>query len=434
MSRVRSRRGTRSWTALDVWVACGVLAFTVLPLFLATAARPTDIQKLAQAVVFAGIFATAPLVLLPKPHAAYRALVIIYGTAALFAVPALTQRYFKLDWFFGDILLLTAPVLLGVGIERASRRRPELPHTVLKAFCVSLFITACIASQFPDPLDHYRFQAPAPMVMAAAWAGLVAPKSGHRLLLAVASLGILGYLTWESQWRSSAGVFLAIGLFTIAYVLRGHAKVLFVVSVGSLVILFVGFGGMDLLPGGDGAESDNRIVATFQEGGPGNDSSTTFRFVEMHAAIATAQEEWNPVNLLLGGGHGATYNFYQLAVMPESHDFEGRNSEDGRVHNIHLGFVMLGYRYGILGYALAGVLGFLTLRHAIRAARAGDFAVYVPAAGILGCIILLLANNVTTQIHYSLTVAILIPLIARAVDGTSSALAWPDKAADKVRY
>ncbi len=341
---------------LEVWLVVSFLACSLLPIYLATAARPTSSQKVAQALVFGWIFITALPVLLGSARKRVTGPVLaVYGVMVLFAVPAITQRYFRFSWFVGDVLLLSTPALLGLALHSVSEVRPDWPKKALQLTIGTLFVAAVVGSFFPDPYDHNRYSPPAPLLMAAVWVYLL-PKRGAKRMAALVGIPIVAVLTWNSQWRSSMMVFLFIGVVTLLFLLRGHGRMFVGLFVTGAAIVALGLG-VNLQPGP--GQSNNRIVETFQEGGLRNDSSTMFRFTEAQAVERTVKDEWILPNVLVGGGHGATYNIFYLSSLPESHRFEERNGSDGRVHNIHLGVVMLAYRYGMAGIGL--VLFFLLL-------------------------------------------------------------------------
>lgn len=66
-----------------------------------------------------------------------------------------------------------------------------------------------------------------------------------------------------------------------------------------------------------------------------------------------------PVYPLIGFGHGATYK-------PEASFMAPNVTEDGVVHNIHIGPVLLYFRYGIFGAALWGMMVWVLVRGFFR--------------------------------------------------------------------
>jgi hypothetical protein len=410
LHRTPIRAGSR-FGALELWVVLSLGAAALLPIYLATAARPTSGQKAAQAVVFAGIFLTALPVLLASARRRVTGPVLAtYGVMLVFAAPAITQRYFRPSWMIGDVLLLSTPILLGLALHSVAQRHPRLPHRALHLIVGSLFIAAVVASRFPDPLDSNRYNPPAPLLMCAVFVYVVTLRGVKRVAAGVA-IPVVAVLTWNSQWRSSFAVFALIGVVTVVLLLKQPMRLLFLWGCAVVLALVLGFG--LTLPAAGGSSSNNRIMETFQGGGIKNDSSTSFRFTEASAVIATAKQEWFFPNIVLGGGHGATYNLSNLAALPLSDRFVDRNGRDGRVHNIHLGALMLSYRYGLLGIAI--VLFFMyRIGLATRTSvRSKDYDCFMVTLATVGCAILHLANNVTTQIQFTVTVAVLIPLLAQ---------------------
>lgn len=399
------------WGVLEGWIIVSFGASALLPIFIATAARPTGAMKAAQALVFGWIFfSAAPVLLLAARRQITAQVLAVYGVMLLLATPVITQRYFSLSWVVGDMLLLSTPLLLGIALRSSSVIHPRLLDRLFEFTVATLLVAAVVGSFFPDPADSFRYSPPAPLLMAAVWMYFLT-KRGWAQAVAGLGVAVVAVLTWNSQWRSSALVFLFIGIVAVVFLVKGPARMMLALAMTALSAWLVLFG--IPLQGQGGGPSDNRIVETFQEGGLQNDSSTMFRFVEARAVAQTAGEEWNPVNLLIGGGHGATYNFNYLDVLPGSSRFEERNGSDGRVHNVHLGALMIAYRYGLFGIAFALTAVGLALRGVWRGAKHRDMNCFVAALAFVGCAQLHMANNVTTQIHFTVTAALLVPLLGR---------------------
>ncbi len=391
------------------WTYCAVISCSLLVLLFATSSRPTSTQKLAQAAVFLFLFVSAlPLLTLGLPQRVQRLTLLTYAAGLVLATPAITQYYFNYEWFIGDLLLVSVPLLIGIGLYAASLYKPRILIHALRAILACLFTAAIISRFFPDPLDSFRFVPPAPLLMAALWTYSFALKGVNRLIMAI-GLTMVAALTLQSQWRSSALVFAFIGIGAAFYFLRGRARSVIVAATTAAIcaLMFFGFS----LPGLSSFSGDSRLIQTFENGGLAQDSSTTFRFVEAKAVLATATAEWSPLNLPFGSGHGGTYDFSKLDRMPGSKNFGDRNGEDGRVHNIHLGPALLLYRYGVAG-ALFGLVATLTaVRRAIQAGREQEPEIFIVAVGMVGCILIGVANNVSTQIHFSLTAALFVALV-----------------------
>lgn len=396
--------GTSAW----VWICLILLMF--LPVVLATSARPTSLQKTVQAIVFAGIFVSAfPVLALLRNSRVNDGLIVTYVGVAALGAPALTQVYFDLEWFAGDVLLLAVPLLMGLGVYSKASVDERFAPLALQWTARFLLLAAVLASFFPDPLDSFRFVAPAPLLMSTLWVWSIV-KTGLSRWIAVAGVGLVGYLTLASQWRSSAMVFLLIGVGSAALLLRGRARLFAALLLGALAVTVAG---SNFSVAATGPLSNNRLVRTFQDGGLARDSSTGFRFVEAAAVRDTALAEWSPMNIPLGTGHGATYKLSNLAVMPRSANFGERNGQDGRVHNIHLGPAMVAYRYGLAGVLVAIFVFLYCCRRTLSSARDGDHNSLILSLAMIGCILLGVANNVTTQAHFTLTAALFLGIAAR---------------------
>ena len=300
MARTRpTKTGPHSLGVLELWIAVSFVACALLPIYLATSVRPTSAQKTGQALVFGWIFFTAlPVLLASAPRRATSPVLAVYAVMALFSAPVITQRFFSLAWAFGDVLLLIVPALLGIALHIVADTRPDWPRKALRLVVGTLAIAAVVGSFFPDPSDQNRYAPPAPLLMAAVWVYALTNR-GTRRLVAIAGIAVVAVLTLNSQWRSSAAVFLFIGVVTLLFLLRGHVRTFFALALGVGVVLVLGMGN-NFQPGG--GESNNRLIMTFQEGGLQNDSSTMFRFVEARAVGETVRDEWIPPISLLEGG------------------------------------------------------------------------------------------------------------------------------------
>jgi len=395
--------------ATSAWVWICLILLMALPVLLATSARPTTLQKVVQAAVFAGIFfSTFPALAMLRNSRVNSGLFVAYGGVAILGAPALTQVYFDLQWFAGDVLLLAVPLLMGIGVYAKASGDPNFADVALRWAAGLLLVAAVLASFFPDPSDSFRFVAPAPILMATFWVWSIA-KTGAARWFAIAATTLIGYLTFASQWRSSAVVFLMIGAAALMLLLRGRGRFFFALALAAVAIAV---GNASLTVEALGSGSSNRIIRTFQDGGLSNDSSTSFRFVEADAVKETAASEWSPLNIPFGTGHGATYKLSELSVMPRSANFQERNGQDGRVHNIHLGPAMVAYRYGLAGVLAVVFISIYCARRTLSSARQGDQNSLILSLAMIGCIILGVANNVTTQAHFTLTAALFLGIAA----------------------
>lgn len=336
-------------------------------------------------------------------------LIVTYVGVAALGAPALTQAYFDLEWFVGDVLLLAVPLLLGLGVYAKATTDTSFADAALKWSARFLLLAAVLASFFPDPLDSFRFVAPAPLLMATLWVWSIV-KTGIARWFAISGVCIVGYLTLASQWRSSAMVFLLIGAATLVLLLRGHARLFAGLLLG---VLAIGLASANLTLDASSPLSNNRLVRTFEDGGLARDSSTGFRFVEAAAVRDTALTEWSPFNIPLGAGHGATYKLSNLAVMPRSANFDERNGQEGRVHNIHLGPAMVTYRYGVAGVLVAIFVLIYCSRRTLSSAKERDHNSFILSLAMVGCILLGVANNVTTQAHFTLTASLFLGIAAQ---------------------
>jgi hypothetical protein len=158
---------------------------------------------------------------------------------------------------------------------------------------------------------------------------------------------------YASGQRTSVIIWLVLAIAVISSLL-GVKRVLLAAIVAVIVLLSPAREA--LLPGLQTSIQSTRFGTVIAGD---KDESLFARFNEAVDVVRTLRREGGPINWLVGFGHGATY---QPALS-----FLARNvTDDGRVHNIHIGPLMILFRYGLLGVAIATALVVAVVRSVVR--------------------------------------------------------------------
>ena len=176
-----------------------------------------------------------------------------------------------------------------------------------------LFAALALLVRF-DRKSLFRFGLYAALLVASAGLALY---SGNRTQFALGALFVA--LAWFSDPRAAAMMFMAVVVF----------------------FLFQQLGLIDFDPFAE-LFADTRF--SLLEGGV--DESLRGRFREVNDVWYHVANLNSPLQKLFGRGFGATWQ--QITSFARENVIDGSNT----VHYIHIGFVNLGYRYGIFGLAL----------------------------------------------------------------------------------
>lgn len=247
----------------------------------------------------------------------------------------------------GDLVSFALPLLF---VCYANRRPAVFFDARTLAITAGLLtFSMAVAIVFIDAASN-RFCEPSLLLMSIIWVGLTVPTT--LAMTAVCLLGnflVLG-VTLLSGARFALLLWLLLGVTPI---LLGRASKLATRSllVGMALIAFAIAAGL-----GDGVSLESlgslrvaglveRIASGDAVAGVIEDGSMWNRFVEADDALYTQWTQNGPLEWFLGSGHGATFE--------TGYAYYGdRPLDDGRVHHIHLGLVLLYYRYGVPGVAL----------------------------------------------------------------------------------
>lgn len=274
---------------------------------------------------------------------------------AIWTIPAVVQRQVYPVYIAGDLAAGLLPILLfAIG-----RKNPQLfGRAIVLWMTVALLIAVVLAALVSG--DAARFEAPASMLTALVWYRVATVRGSLNvfgwLLIAVVILVVAfgsGQRTSLVIWAGGACYALVVGLVSLRIV-----PVL--LSLAALMLL--------LLAGPMIGESIARVTRGTRHAALASgdaDVSVLARLAEADDVIRTFDVEGPASRWLTGLGHGATYE-------PRV-SFLSRNvTEHGRVHNIHIGPLMVWFRYGAMGLAVWLLLVVLAVRSSLSVVRDGD--------------------------------------------------------------
>lgn len=311
------------------------------------------VQRIAYAIVWA---ASILAVVLAMRHARYDAsawllLALWLLVVAFQLLPTVWQQPLYPAYVAGDaasVLLPALVLMLGLAVPAVFGARGL---AVLGLCLLSGMLLAPVAGS-----SGSRFEAPSSFLIALGiWLMATGRRAGIVALGSAISAATLA-VSLASGQRTSALVWLAVAGCAVFVRLGARAFV-----VGALLILVVIIGPARGTVVGAvqsslqstrfgtvvGGESDESLMARVQEG------------VDV---VYTLRREGGPVEYLIGFGHGATYK--------PRFSFLARNvTDEGRVHNIHIGPLLLLFRYGVLGLLLAATLAAMAASQLAAAGR-----------------------------------------------------------------
>ena len=246
-----------------------------------------------------------------------------------------------------------------------------------------------------------RFDPPDVLLMAILWVALVNARSPLHVLVCLALVIGTGLLSFLSGMRTHLGLWVLAGMIAIAgrqLTLRTARHLIGVCAVGIVVIVILAAATGGSIPGL--AQLESAISSSRYSKLGSKDKSLANRIDEVRDVSLAIRSNPNPLVILFGNGHGATFS--PVRSFPErnlTHDF--------RVHQIHIGPAMLLYRYGLIGLAIAAWCCLLVGTDVLWLIRgrniSGAMAVFVIA------MVLSLANgmfrNVLNEPMFSFTLA-----------------------------
>jgi hypothetical protein len=251
---------------------------------------------------------------------------------ALWLLPVVNSERVMAVYVVGDIASVIAPacLLLARAIYPEIFRSKTSMVVIGVLLSIALAISIAIASASADA----RFESPHDILLALLWLLLINSRGIGRLL----PLGLLlvaFYVTLRSGERASTILWLYGGMYVAALILTGRKLLVAAIPAAVIAVFLAGTAVQEMAIS---ALEQSR----FSENLDGQvDDSLLSRITEAQDAVQAMIDRGRPLNYLLGFGHGATF----VPVFSSL-----RNAvADGVVHNIHIGPVLVFYRYGFLG-------------------------------------------------------------------------------------
>ena len=285
---------------------------------------------------------------------------------SLWLLPTLSQTITYPTYILADLLTVAFPAVLVL----ASGHR-LFSDQCLRWLAIGLFVAACLAPLVG--VERNRFEPPSTLLMALVWSAILrVDRTGRRLAL-VAAATILLVLAFMSGQRTALVVWLLGAGFVTwsslrAGAVRGIAVLFAVALVAAVSVSTVREQALELISG--------HRVGSIARGE--QDESLLARFNEASDVLSTFRREGSTLNYLVGFGHGATYR--------PSESYLTRNvTAEGRVHNVHIGPLMIFFRYGFVGllvyaWVIKTVVSELLLVSQVSRSGAGFAAVAFPVA------------------------------------------------------
>jgi hypothetical protein len=346
----KAARSTAGRTRLAVAPLICVLSIGAYAVIDAALFGVNTAQRVAYALVW-GSVVMACLVEMPRARVSrsgWRWIAVWLFVAAVGTLPTAWQTHVYPAYAAGDLASILLPLVLFLaGSAVPSLFGIRAVAVLTGALTLGLVVAPLVGK------EGARFEAPATFLLAmAAWLVIAARTRTQRVL--GVGLGIVTLAAnYASGQRTSVIIWLVLAIAVISSLL-GVKRVLLAAIVAVIVLLSPAREA--LLPGLQTSIQSTRFGTVIAGD---KDESLFARFNEAVDVVRTLRREGGPINWLVGFGHGATY---QPALS-----FLARNvTDDGRVHNIHIGPLMILFRYGLLGVAIATALAVAVVRSVVR--------------------------------------------------------------------
>ena len=271
------------------------------------------------------------------------------SASAFYFMASLFQPVWVTTYVLGDLLLSLLPLLMLVAfLADESSLRSHLPIR----FLVIVLTVAAFEAQLVGILGN-RHDPPSPLIIAAGWYYVLAAQ--RRQVRTWGALLVLstGYLSYSSGYRTHMLLWLAAPIL-ISFGLRRWKALISIIAVVACALLMWSLSGHSL--GTTTGIRDARFQAIVNDQ---PDISLQNRVLEARSVLWTASNEWLPGEQVIGFGFGATYEPHFLVIV--------RNvGANGRAHSIHIGPVLVYFRFGLLGLAAMGWFCIFCLRRLLE--------------------------------------------------------------------
>mgnify|MGYP001430217396 CR=1 FL=1 len=275
------------------------------------------------------------------------ALILIITTGSIGVIDQ-SPRYWI--YIFGDaatIGLIVLFIVFGAGVSTFFVSRG-----VVMALSAIELVSALLSRVVG--VENGRFDPPSPFLIGATIGLAFSGRGSSRVIIALIVLILLSFLAYQSGFRTHV----LLVFFGILIVLTRLVSMRTVLVLAGLAVLTIVLN----LSAITGWLSEQTVISSsrFRELAAGQtDQSILERTLEVKDVWLTSLEGWQPYNWITGSGHGATY------VPTESFIIRNITSEN-RVHNIHVGPVLLLFRYGAIGLVAYLLLLYVTIRQTVK--------------------------------------------------------------------
>ncbi len=258
-------------------------------------------------------------------------------------IPSHENDFIYVTYIVGDIVSIALPLLLlFAGVISPDLFRLRMSLILLGAF---LLAGAVISIGLGGVAGLERFEPPHNALVTLAWL-MFFRNRGMVRWLALSLLVVILIISFQSGARTTVVLWFS-GLFFLVLLHWSVRRIVLVSMLLALVLMLSS--GVVIRQAFNAVISDTRFQANIEGEA---DESLLSRLFEAQDALGQFHRQAGPLNYALGFGHGATFRSIYAPL---------RNAtNDGVVHNIHFGPVMILYRYGLIGViAYLALIGFL---------------------------------------------------------------------------
>jgi hypothetical protein len=240
-------------------------------------------------------------------------------------------------WILGDMAGIVLPASL---LLCSSTSRELFGLSGIRYFVMFHAVGALLAplvfhySQLGD-----RYETPHFFLFVVLWVLFARAQTTAGMLASLSAIGLYGIIAFFSTQRTNVVLILPIGVAVL--LLRG-CRVAHLAFLGCVLLLAGIIGG--LMP----TENVTTLIQSsrFTKLTSGIDDSTLNRWYEVLDVFEHISDSWRPMQYGIGEGHGASFHTIQARTREENY------SASGTLHNIHVGPVLILFRYGIVGSLL----------------------------------------------------------------------------------
>jgi hypothetical protein len=297
--------------------------------------------------IFYSVWAVRNTLTIGVDRKTVRSIIAILFVNCMFAIPVLWQKYVYPNYIIGDFASILLPSMLYVVIltsndmsEAPSRDQPWA------AIVIMLLIAAMTGSLLKE--HDARGQPPTMLLIALVWVLLLNKTEGQSNKNWIYSAGLVlltGFLALFSEQRTAIIIFSICGLLSFGVYGRKSAIRTVVLFLAPLLLIGLVVYSVELdssvLPFETGRISRLEDIHS--------DESAMARIDEAKDAFRHLWQNANIGSVLIGFGHGATYEPYYSYI-------DVNFTPQRTVHNIHVGPILILYRYGLAGVVLVFIV------------------------------------------------------------------------------